>query len=276
MDGRRPPSVSVPPTRSGFFRDRLKGHATKRLQKRQKPLKFARCRSNRPAVFSRPSLGATLSFFLRCFVASLLYVALAGRVHGQVVVSNLSATSAGTLSYTPTQAVAGAFTTGDTPMTLVDVTLSLGNASGPDSVFTVALYSSTGGLPGTLLETLSGPAGPQSAGNYSYTSGGSILSANTTYFWTGTLTSSASGDRRRQNITSSFAETSSFGWTIANSGYVKIGAGDWFSDSSVPMFTVSAAAIPEPDAFAVVAGLVGLGLATRRRRRQPVTPKLAR
>src|SRR5437868_4345731 len=64
-------------------------------------------------------------------------------------------------------------------LTTVDVLLSGG---GPSGEFVVDLYSNNGGLPGTLLETLSGNNDPQAPGTYTFTSTGSLLLANTTYW----------------------------------------------------------------------------------------------
>ncbi len=211
-----------------------------------------------------PCRSVVFGFFSLCIM-----VLGTSPTHGEVVVSNLTETSVGTISFTPTQSVAGAFTTGDSAFTLEKITLALGNASGASSVFTVSLYSSSLGLPGALIETLSGPASPQPAGSYGFSSGGSaILNANTTYFWVGTLTSSTASDRRRSHLTASTNESSSLGWTMANAYYTKLGSGNWTASTSYSlMFSVDAVSVvPEPGAYAVLAGVAALGLVATRRR----------
>ncbi len=211
---------------------------------------------------SIPPRFAAVSVFVVLFMA-------ARPVQAEVVVSNFTETSGGTLSISTTQSVAGAFTTGSSAFVLDKITLNLGSASGASSVFTVSLFSSNLGLPGTLIQTLSGPASPQPAGQYDFTSSGStLLSAGTTYFWVGTLASSTSTDRRRAVVTSSFNETSSFGWTIANTYYVKGSSGVWNAGGNNPFqFSVTAtSAVPEPGAYAAFAGLAAIGFIASRRR----------
>lgn len=73
------------------------------------------------------------------------------------------------------------FTISGTSMTLTSVDVLL-QAAGPLSQYFVALYSNNSGSPGSLLETLSGTNNPQTSGTYTYTSTGSLLSANTSYW----------------------------------------------------------------------------------------------
>lgn len=204
---------------------------------------------------------------LRLTVAAILILIALPHVGAQtVIVSNLTATSNGTLSISTTQSVAGGFTTGSTSSAFNGVTIALGSASGASSVFTVALYSSTSGLPGTLLQTLSGPSSPQPAGNYTYTVDTPLtLAPGTTYFWVGSLASPSSTDRRRSLTTASLSQTSSDGWTINDSYYAKSSSGTWNTGSTPSMFSVSISAIPEPSTYAALAGAAMLGFACYRR-----------
>jgi len=79
---------------------------------------------------------------------------------------------------------AQSFTLSASPMTLNSVDVLLAGGGGAPNQFFMDLYSDNSGTPGSLLEALSGPSTPGggSPGTYNYTSGGWLLSANTTYW----------------------------------------------------------------------------------------------
>lgn len=220
---------------------------------------------------SRPDFSPRLLCRTAAAVCLLLSIATVSRAQIVVSVSNLTQpNNAGTTSISfnnsssfqyPTQA----FTTGSSATVLSNITLSLGNGSG--SGFALKLYSDNAGAPGTLLETLTGSSSPTTAGNYAFTSGASTaLSATTTYWWVATTTS---GNFNIKDTTST-AETSSTGWTIADSGFdQQNNSGSLVNDQDVFLFSVSTtSAVPEPGTYAAVAGFIALGFAAHRRRRR--------
>ena len=101
--------------------------------------------------------------------------------------SNVGQTSAGGTAVGSDSWLAAGFQTGSYVggYTLNSIQLGMADASGTPGPFTVKLYSSLGIAvsPGSSLATLSGPANPTAAGNYTYTPVSSIaLSPNYDYF----------------------------------------------------------------------------------------------
>jgi hypothetical protein len=196
--------------------------------------------------------------------AMLASNALTSTALAQTMVSNLDATVNGTSNTASNQTLANSFTTGASATNLSSVTLFMANNTG-GSGFAVNLYSDGSGAPGSALESLSGPGAPSTNGNYNYTSAGTLLNANSTYW----IVATSSVDHFGWGQTSSTTETSSSGWTIGDVGLASTNGGaSWITNTSnVQMFSVSTTAIPEPGTYAALAGVVALGFAAWRRRR---------
>jgi hypothetical protein len=210
--------------------------------------------------------------------ATIILILLANHAFGQatVLVSNLTEASNGTVPvayYPPDEGssnrydAAGSFTTGSSSTLLGNITLAVANGSG--SGFSVALHSNAVDRPGTLLASLAGSSSPTVGGNYSYLPENTItLSANTTYWWVASVpngTSSSYGFNLRS--TASTSESSSAGWTVGDVFRQQNNSGGWDPTGTPLQFSVSASAIPEPSTYAALGGLIALGFAVWRRRR---------
>ena len=150
------------------------------------------------------------------------------------------------------------FTTGSSDSVLDSITLDLSTGSG--SGFTLSLYADNGSsLPGSLLETLTGNASPTAGGLVTYTSSGTALAANTTYWWVASVAAPTAGNFSTVT-TGDSAGTSPEGWTFAST-YQGNGSGSWNNIGSTAQFSVAATidAVPEPSTLAL-AGMGGLGL----------------
>ena len=217
---------------------------------------------------------STGSFFRKLIVGSVqagaiaLLLGVAGEARAQV--SNETESSTGSTdeqwfgsSYL---AVANSFTTGSSGTTLSDVSLVIFGSSGTG--FSLALYTDAAGAPGTAVESLSGNATP-TTGTYSYTSSGSTLAANTTYWVVAAGPSSGPDYYFNFTTTPSTAETGAAGWTIGNSySYSTSPSLTWTpAGSSAIQFSVNTTAVPEPSSYAALAGVGALMLVASRRRR---------
>ena len=175
----------------------------------------------------RPRRAATprRRHWLAALAAALSLLAAApAAAQAVVLVSNIgqtSATSPGSIITDHSQP----FTTGSNAAgyTLSKVQFRLKRTSANSPIYTVRIYSNSGGDPDRILGTLTNPNLPQgsSFGTFDFTaSGGGIdLTANTIYFvvWDVSNTNSAAGEL---DTTSSDSEDSgaAAGWSIANNG----------------------------------------------------------
>jgi hypothetical protein len=213
------------------------------------------------ALVSRLSLRRAALAGAVCLAAALAQPAAAQ----QVLVSNFGAGNGGGDSMSPSSPLAGAFTTGSSGATLDSVTFKLYALSATG--FTVGLYADNAGVPGTQLETLSGPSTLSSPINYTYTSAGYTLAANATYWL---VLSTTSGSPVWQ-LSADTSETGATGWLIGDSSlyYVSTPSPHWQSYGPLSLSvsgTLTGAAIPEPGTWAALAGVVALGAAAWWRR----------
>ncbi len=204
-----------------------------------------------------------------CAITFLLLLATSV-ARGQVLVlSNVTETfSAGSwLNVNATQWLGQPFTTGSSSFTLNSVSMEF-VAGGTSTGFAFRLYTAGVGQPGTLLETLTPSANPNTGGTITFTSTNSTqLDANTSYWVVASVTSTQAA---RANMTSSTGETSAYGWTFSDIRYQSANSGaSWATRTTFPRLsiTATASAIPEPSTYAALAGVAVLGLAVYRRRR---------
>lgn len=230
-------------------------------------------KSNVSSRCTRFSLAfAIVAVFMGAFVAN-------DSASAAVVVSNasLSSTGTATLFYDDSR-VAQKFTTGASASILNAVTLTVRNEHGEffDAEFRARLHDTGSTNPGAVLETFADEpvvvAGTAST-QITFDSIGSVLDANKMYWITLQVVNGPfDGDFELQNVgwlgTTDNAETSAFGWTIADNSRRRIYAqnSDYTNNSLTGLLQIEATLIPTP--AALTAGLLGLTcLAGRRRRR---------
>lgn len=197
--------------------------------------------------------------------------------HGraQITVSNLSANYSTNWIVAPSNFVAGSFTTDgyQSSFQLASVTVRLGSGVGTPGGFAVRLFSDSSGQPGTAFETLSGASNPSGNSTQAYTSAGTTLSANITYWIVASAsTGNVNTDYYHVAMTNSLSETTvgSASWLIGNGTRYSLDDGSsWFTyTDNIPMFSVTTvAAVPEPSTYATIFGACALGLVAYRRHR---------
>jgi hypothetical protein len=164
-------------------------------------------------------------------------------------VSNFGETSDGTI-LVMSNGVSGSFTTGNNSWTLDSITASLLTGSS-DTPIQGSIYSDSGGLPGSELNSLGTILAPPFVqSSFTFTSSSSFSLAPNTTYWL--MLSASPGATWLE--TSSTAEDSEYGWTIGDVHYF---TGAFSTISGSPIFSVSAEPVPEPTASALFFAGIG-------------------
>lgn len=192
-----------------------------------------------------------------------------------VVASNLSnAQNGGTITRNANAFLAASFTTGSNVngYTLDSVTLLFSSVSGTINDFAVQIrnndtVSYSGGVPGTVVATLSGATAPPSNSTGTWNGANLSLAADTKY-WVSWGFTSGNG---YANIPMTTDASSTGTWNLGDYyGTSSNGGTTWYSSQPnvyIPLLSLSASAVPEPSTWAAVFGLCALGAAVWRRRK---------
>ena len=196
--------------------------------------------------------------------ALALWLGAASFSTADILVDNLNESSV-TLGWNDSSTffIAGQFYTGSSAYTLNSITLDMYASYNTDGNFFVGIYSSgnadgtfTDGQPVGLLEILSGEDSPSTDGQYTYTSSGLSLDADSNY-WVVTGVSSGAGEYIPILTTSSSFTNPSGDANLRHMIYSDNAGSSWdgtyYSAASLKM-RVDVAAVPEP----ATAGLMGI------------------
>ncbi|HEX3801183.1 MAG TPA: choice-of-anchor R domain-containing protein [Verrucomicrobiae bacterium] len=176
---------------------------------------------------------------------------------GTTYLSDLNAMTTGNVSIGSDSWAAEIFFTGNDPngYLLNSVQLSMANASGNPSGFTVGLYSVVVrgfGVPGSSLESLSGTSNPANGGLYAYTPDSNlVLSPNTAYFLVLTSGTTVANGAYEWNLgggNSIQSDHWNIGDNTGNTGYESSSDGStWnFNFTDYPQFAINGTIAPEP------------------------------
>lgn len=180
------------------------------------------------------------------------------------VIFQQTAASTGAYTMTNTEYWGQGFTIGATPMAFTSVDLAL-TAGGPGSQFFVDLYSDNAGHPGSVLEVLSGNNNPTTSADYLYTSTGTLLSANTTYWIVAGINPAGTSAFEYWNqINSAPAPSVGSGPGLR---FSLDGGSSWNNQAGVAtvMTVRGTTAVPEPCSMGLLA-MAGVGMLNLRRR----------
>jgi PEP-CTERM motif len=185
-----------------------------------------------------------------------------GRGQGSVTyLSSVGQSPAGATSVGSDVWLASPIITGSNPggYLLGSVQLTMADSTGSPSGFTVMIYSRKNFLgvsPGSNLETLSGPANPSTAGNYTYTSASSLLlSPGTDYFIVVTASMPVANGAYAWDYTAANNYNPIGGWNAGGATGSSNGTTWNIPTSGFLQFALNATAAPEPGTL----GLLALG-----------------
>lgn len=205
-------------------------------------------------------------------VAAALFVTTLAPARAATMVNNLgeTETGGGSIIGDPSLTIATPFTTGPGLWQIGDLVVRMYDAIGltPDSLELV-IRDDNGGEPGTNIVGNFDmvPIDVTTLSNYPYSpSPAFTLAGNTTYWLVARAT--ALDAAYYWSVTSSPVDNGIDGWSIGDSNLASFDNGfTWNANGAEPgMFSLDATQVPEPNTMVLgLAGLIGLGLAARRR-----------
>jgi len=153
---------------------------------------------------------------------------------------------------------------------LSSVTISMGAANNAVGAFVMEIFSNNAGLgiPGTLLQTLTGNANPSTAGNYTYTATSLNLNPSTIYWLVEGVTSGAGS--YNDTFTVSPGSYLNQGWSLPGTFTTGNAPGAGWNISTITSGPTrfSLQIVPEPAESALAFGVVGLAAVMVQRRKR--------
>jgi hypothetical protein len=214
-------------------------------------------------------------------VAALLFAPQFVQAQGAITyISNLGYTSGGSSPIGSDSWLAAGFSTGTNPggYTLNSIQLSMTDATGNPSGFTVMIYKLAAGAivyesPGSLLTTLNGSSDPETAGIYTYTPASSLTLLPAVYYIVLTAGTTVATGAYEWSSTPSTAYNPVDGWFEAigpagNQSQSSDGS-SWDSGAATAhdwRLAINATAIPEPSPVSLL--FLGIGILFYVRRRK--------
>jgi hypothetical protein len=197
--------------------------------------------------------------------AAMILAASAARCLATVAVSNVRPfANEDFLNFSP---LALSFTTAAEPATLDSITVRVQphlTSFGSGQTFAVSLWSDAAGHPDSPLESYPAQFTQLSSALLTYTSPGLPLDPHTTY-WV-VYDAALPGVGGSWSGTTSFTETSDYGWTIGNVLLLGGPNSAWvrFDPSEITQMSINATLLPDPT-FPPAAAITSLTLLRRRR-----------